>query len=351
MKSTLYASFIFIIILVSFSAESINLYRSDYYPNHDNDYFFRPIVDMMIANNSLFGVENWSHKVLMFSIKDDIVLIRQIGGAGQAPAEFRLPSRISVWNDEMLIKDDANLSFFDINGNFKNRFARLAYGSGSICLFSHDKIYMLNLKIDEGHLIDVYTKDGEKISELGKKYLEVDASKYQGFGPFGIGRTIYEGVLLSEGDNIIYVNFKFGDIIKFNLKGNELSKSNISRYFGKHGKKVLKTNRKIFIDQGVKLNRTNSFIPANTVIVDAYQALDKIYLLESDFTPGVKKRKNMIRIIAVETDSFSQVEEYVFNIKEMNRIVSFAVAHSDDKPVFYVSMETDDFIIAKFETK
>lgn len=351
MKPTLCANFMLIFILVSFSAESINLYRSDYYPNDDNDYFFRPIVDMVIVNDTLFGVENWSHKVLMFSIKDDIALLKQIGGAGQAPGELRLPYRVSVWNDEMLIKDDANFSFFDINGIFRHRFAPHAYGAGSLCLFSHNKIYMVNLEIDSGHLIDVYTTDGEKISEFGKKYLDVDTSKYQGFRPFGIGRAVYEGVLLSVDDNIIYLNFKLGDIIKFKSSGEEVSKSNICDYFGKHGKKVFKTNRKIFIDEGVKLNRTDNFIPANKVIEDAYLSSGKIYMLESEFTPGEKKRKTKIRIIAVGTDSFNVVEEYVFSKMEENRIISFTVAHSHNKPIFYISMETDDFIVAKFESK
>ncbi len=278
-------------MIVNISAESIQLTRYDYYPKNEDDYFFRPVVDLVILNDSLFGVENFSHKVLMFSIQDDIELMKVIGGVGQAPGEFRLPFRVSVWNDEMLIKDDVGFSFFDGEGKFKSRFVRTAYGNGSICLFSNDKIFMLNLKIDENHFIDVYTKDGEKISEFGEKYLEIDTSKYQGFRPFGIGRAVYEGILLDEGENIIYLNFKFGDIIKLYQNGDIISESNFSNYFGNHGKQVLRANKKIFIDEGIKLTKTNNSYPSYAVIKDAYLSSGKIYLLESEFTPGEKRGK------------------------------------------------------------
>ena len=351
MKKLLIQFLLIIFLSTTIYAETIELVRHDYYPKLDDDYFFRPIVDLIILNGSLFGVENFSHKVLMFSIKDDIELIKQIGGAGQAPGEFWLPSKISIWNADLLIRDNSNFSFFDRHGKFKKRFIRPAYGGGSIFLYSHDKVFMLNPKIDESHFIDGYTKDGEKISEFGEKYLDIDLSKYQGFRPSGIGRIVYEGILLSEDENIIYLNYKFGDIIKLNQSGDIVSKSNFSDYFGQHGKQVLRANKKIFIEEGVKLNRIDNFIPDNAVIDDAYLSSGKIYLIESEYTPGEKESKDRIRIIGLDKDSFEVIEEYVFNIDEENRIFCLAVAQSQCRPIFYISMETDDYIIAEYRIK
>jgi hypothetical protein len=70
--------------------------------------------------------------------------------------------------------------------------------------------------------------------------------------------------------------------------------------------------------------------------------------LESDFTPGVKKRKKDIRIVALDVETFEPEAQYVFAKLEEDRIFSFAVSEFQGKPVFYVHMETEDYVIAEY---
>jgi len=330
------------------SADTIRLSRHDFYPRQEDDYYFRAFPDIGIVDDLLFGVENFGHKVLMFSIRDGIELIKEIGREGQGPGEFRLPISISVWNDEIAIKDEHGFSFLDTDGNFKSRFVLPSYGSGSLFLYAHGKIYAVNQRIDDAHLLDIYTLDGKMLSNVGSKYLEIDTSRYQGFGPYGIGRAVYEGDLSSENDIICYVNYKFGDVRKMNLSGELLLAKNICDHFGEHGKETFRFNKDTFIDNGVKLAETNRFVPASKVISDACLLSGVLYLLESDFTPGVKRRKTEIRIVALDVETFELEAQYVFAKREEDRVFSFAVSEFQGKPIFYVHMETEDYIIAEY---
>ena len=333
------------------AAETIQLTRTDYYPRNDDDYFFRALPDMAIVDDYLLVTEIFDHKVLMFSVKNGIEFLKKIGRQGQGPGEFSRPYRISVWDDEIAVKDQKGYSFFDTKGKYKKGFALTAYGSGSYCLFAHGKIYSVNQKIEDSQLIDVYSSDGNKVSGFGSKYLEIDGSKYQGFGPFGVGGEVYEGNLLCEGGIIFYVNFKFGDVRKFNLKGELLLATNFCSLFGEHGRKTFQFNKATFIDKGVKLAETNGRIPALKVIMDAYLQSGILYLLEYNFTPGVNKEKEDIRIMALDIDTFHAEAQYVFNIHEVNRVICFSVAKPQGKPVFYIHMETDDYVIAEYQVK
>lgn len=329
--------FVIAIILttsISIQAEEIILIKKNVYPIDMDDYYFRPLVDLSIVDNHLFAVENFGHQVIKFSIKDDVIqLVKIIGKSGQGPGDLIFPTAISIFNKEILVKDNASFTFYDLDGNYINRFKSFI---GKIPFFlTNNKIYWINFDPKDTHLIQVLSKTGETQSNFGKKLYSINFNKFKGLGHSKIEKLVYDGYLFSNGNNIFYVNEKFGDIIVFDFNGNELGKKNISQEFGDNGRFILDTNIKIWLKEGFDLSKTDNFIPNKRILEDACLVDNRIYLLSSNWLPEKKSGESKMYIIALDPKSLQKVNEYTLQKSSEDSIICFAVKMEEGNPSFY----------------
>ncbi len=245
-----------IIIIISFNSFASNsneiiLKRINTYPKDEkNDYYFRSLNDLEIYNDELFAIESFGNKILMFNINNNsIKYIRSIGRFGQGPEDLMRPHRISIWDGEMLILDSKGFSFFKLDGTFLGTFRR--FGGLWDYVYVNKLIFRKNGNPDKLHLIDVFTKKGKNIAKFGVKYINVDQSKFYGANPFTIASILFRGNILTDGNHIYCMNARFGDIIKFSLKGERLAKKKFVELFGKRGKLIYERNKKNYIETGI----------------------------------------------------------------------------------------------------
>jgi len=170
-----------VIILFStgeISAEVKELKRICYYPQKNDDLYFRVISDLEIIEDEIYAVANHEHKILVFKFEDyQIKHIRDIGRHGKGPGDLIRPARLSIWNHEIAVRSQNSFSFFNRNGNFLSRFKMFI--SRNLFVYLDNKIYWLNSKLEETHLIEVYTKEGERMSTFGKKFLSIDPLQFK----------------------------------------------------------------------------------------------------------------------------------------------------------------------------
>ena len=339
--------FSFTISLI-FSAEKIiQLNKINYYPKKKNDYFFYPLPDLHtnIENNKiyLYAVENFGHKVLKFSIDKNLnlKLIKIIGRPGQGPGDLNLPVSISIDKGEIAVKDNIAFSFFNIEGKFLRKFKTFS-GKESF-FYLNNKIYWLNFNPEEKHLVEIRSNEGKKLKTFGKKFISLDFSIFKGLSPFRVEDHVYEGNLLYHNGIILYVNRKFGDLIKFNIEGRELKRKNITGFFGNYGAKMRMKNNELWIERGLDLAKTKRRIPIYNIFKDAYICKNKLYLISRNWYPKLaEERVNKRVIIALDVNSLNFVKKYEFWMKKFDRIVSFSIIEVNNKPVFFVQVRTEE---------
>lgn len=351
MKKLFFPPLFFALLSLSVSAQSIPLKKGNFYPQNSTDQAVRSVADMADLNNHLYVVVSLNHKVLSFALDNGIRLTGEFGKHGQGPGEFNRPTRISVCENEFLIKDEAGYTYLNANGDFLGKLALPSYDFGSICAYAYYLVLMVNFQMNEKHLIDVYSKDGRKISQIGEKFITYDTSKYEGFSPVRIGNSIYSGSLLIEEEFVYYLNFKLGYILKYRVDGTKIAESNFNELFGLHGKKVYEFNKKTFLDAGVKLSHANRRIPDYGIIEDAYIQSGILYLLESEFIPGSSQRKETIRIIALKVSTLELLVEYELAKAANQRATCFSVIQLQDEPVFYVCLDGENLQIVEYRAQ
>lgn len=348
MKKTIFQLLFFVLLSLSLSAQNIPLIKGSFYPQNSNALALQSVTDMAELNNHLYVIESMAHKILAFSLEDGISLVREFGKQNQGTNDFNQPSRISICENEILIKDENGYTYLNENGDILGRLALPSYDFGSICAYAYYMVLMVNFQMNEKHLIDVYSKDGRKISQIGEKFITYDTSKYEGFSPIRIGSTVYEGSLLIEEEFVYYLNFKLGYLLKYRVDGTKISETNFNEFFGLHGKKVYDFNKMTFLDAGVKLSHANRRIPAYTIIEDAYIQSGVLYLLESEFVPGDSPRKEKLKIVALNASTLDLLKEYELTKDANQRATCFSVIHSQNNPRFYIYMEGDASRIVEY---
>jgi len=328
----------------NFSVEAITLKKIYYYPQKDDDYYFRSLVDLIIFNNNIYAVENFKNNIVVFRFeKDNIVFSSFIGKPGQGPGDLQYPNRISIWKDELAVKDALGFSFYFLNGKFINKFK--TFSAMPIFVLIENKIYWLNIDPKDDHLIEIYSKDGRFINNLGKKFHKIDLSLFKEFNPFYIEQIIYDGNLLTDGSFLYYLNSGFGDVIKYNLNGEQILKKNLANVFGKRGTAVLDKNRKIYFHDGLKISKDGSReYPRNYIFKDAYISGRFVYLLSGDYTPGENSPNKEISIKVLSLDTLELSKEYriLKNDVASDWVICFSILEIERTIFFIVCMHTEN---------
>ncbi len=299
----------------------------------------------------LFAVSNWDHKILKFQINEGLKLVKTIGRSGEGPGDLSFPVRISIWDGEIAVRSNRKISFFDLNGNFLRNF-RIFHG-GINFVYVKDKIYYVFSPPESEYLIEVYNKEGKKISQFGKKFIKINFSLFVGLNPFNVENFVYSGysgtTIVTDGVYIYYLNPKFGNFIKFKLDGEKVMEKSIGLYFGKKGEEILKENKKMWIKEGIDLRKTNNELKDYNLFKDVYICGKNLYLLQENQTLKEKFEEEVVNILTFDKDSLKFSKTYKIKKTKDESFISLAVSEREGKLIFYLSKISEkDYIIAEY---
>ena len=319
------------------------LKRHDYYPQDDNDIYFRVVSDMTIDGDKLIAVINIDHTALIFSIKNGIKFLKKLGSPGQGPGEFYQPIAAATFNKTVAIRDSQGLSLFDDDGKFIKRYTK--YFRGKDFIYLDDRVYHLNFDPENPHLINVNSLEGELLTEFGTKFV-LDPAKLKGANPVATSATVHKGKLIYDGHFIIYLNSIFGKLFKFTPEGKELLESDLIKIVGKSGKTALKKNEDTWLRKGLESPGSYPYWP---LFIDAAYCEGRIFLLIDLRAYGIKDSEKWV-VKSFNADTLDLSGEYKIDIEEVRRIYSFAVRVEEGNPIFYLSIDTDEsYVIAEYK--
>jgi hypothetical protein len=285
-------------------ASIVEMQQISYYPKNIGDRYFRPIVDLAIVDDKIYSIENMKHRAIAFQLEfPQINYAFDIGKFGQGPGDLQWPISLSIWNDEICIKESGFFSFFKTNGKFLSKFR--IFSAHSTFIYIDNKIYWLNPDFKKDYLFEIYTKEGERLQTFGNKFLKTGIFTFQNAS--FIQTLLYEGNVFYYGKSIYYFNSRFGNYFIYSLDGKTLAEGDISIHFGERGEKIKKYNNERYIKQNKKIRKKGSGYPKSVIFEDAYLCKDKIY-----FTCSTQSKKNG----GVET----AFDFFIINIKSMNLI-------------------------------
>jgi len=299
-------------------------------------------VDIEILENNVFVLENRSHRLFKYAVNDEIKFVKTIGQRGKGPSDLFLPMELSLWNNTLAVKDEVGVSFFDKNGKFLEKF-RL-FSPRISFVYANDKIFMAAANPESDYLISMYNRKGKSLINFGKKFLDLKPIVNKRFNHFLAERYFFSGKLLSDGTFVYYLSSKFGKIIKYNTKGQVAMEGEFSSALGDKGKRIVSINNEM-AKSGVKMDRDNAY-PVYKLFHDAFFCKGKIYLLITNITdpkPDIDSLKERTSyIVVVDPNSLKPVKKYAFKLGKDERVHSFAVTEKKKKPVFFISMYTEE---------
>ena len=338
MKARIVLLVLILFMVMSLFAEVIELKKISFYPKEDSDYYFRPIIDLDIIDDEIYGVVNFEHKILVFKLEDSqIKYIRDISRMGQGPGDLMRPGRLSIWNNEIAVEGEHSFSFFSQEGKYLSRF-KISSGR-KYFVYLNNKIYCLYSQLEDNHLMEVYAKDGKRISTFGEKYLNIDTSHHK--NPPYFERSMYEGKVFSDGKHIYYFNAKFGDYFVFSLDGKILEQGNLSEQFGERGRLSKRINTELYIERSkqqedIKPNRFGK----NTLFERGYLHKNKLYFIGSSNYPENGGFRTTYTIRVLDLQSLSLLKEYLIRYDHigLRRCDSLAVLEKNGEELIILAI-------------
>ncbi len=311
-----------LLFLFNFSYADIKeLKQISFYPKDIQDYYFKPIIDLATLGDMVYGIENLRNSAIAFKLEyPQVKYDFLVGKPGQGPGDLQRPFSLSIWNDEIAIKESGFFSFFRKNGEYLSKFR--IFSDNPTFVYLDDKIYWLNPNLEDNYLVEIYAKDGEMISTFGDKFLKPDIHAFK--NPNFINYKLYEGNMFSDGKSILYFNSRFGNYLIFSLDGKTLAEGNISKFFRTRGEKIKKLNNDIYIKRVKDQNERISGYPRSVIFEDGYLHKDKIYFVSSTMT-----HKNgwetifELRVLSIKP--MNLLKEYVIKKGDPCRLDSFTV--------------------------
>jgi hypothetical protein len=302
--------------------------------------FIKTIADIAVYKDYLFVVDNALHCVIQFAIKDrELKYVRTIGKRGQGPGDLEHPTEISVSENTIAVRDQSGVSFFDLDGNYKNRF-RLFSRTLSF-VFVNNQVYCVTPNPYEANLIEVYSMAGKRIFTFGSKDSLFSHNYRQ---PSMRDSAVQEMILFdcklrSDGRSIYYISRRFGTLIKFSLSGDKLSQTDISLLYGENEKSKVKENKRLFLDNVFDIYAAKGMIPDDFIFRDFRVEEENIYLL-SDLWDFLKKKFNSsMEIKALDKTRFQVAHNYGLQLEEDERPFMFFLGVRTEKkePLFIIT--------------
>ncbi len=319
-------------------AENEDLQRISFYPKNADDYYFKPIIDMEILDEVVYGVENREHKVIAFKIEfPQIKYDFDIGRHGQGPGDLEFPLSLSIWKNEIAIKEQGFISFFKKSSEFSGKFR--IFSPQTRFIFCDDKIYWVSPSFKESYLFELYTKDGKRISTFGTKFLDIDPTSFPGKHPSFIQYLIYKGNLFFYGNSLFYFNSLFGKYYQFSLDGEIIKEGDISGCFEKRGREIKEFNSDKYIKKKNQRRKSSGYL-MDVIFEDGYLHKDKIYFV-SHAHSYENGEQTIIDIRTININTMSLLEKHIIRRKGLCRLESVAVFEKNGED--YILLSLTDF--------
>lgn len=339
-----------IILTANIYSNDYQLERKELFINYKNEGYFKGITDLKLYRNFLFIVDFKSTQVLEFEFGNGIDFLRFIGTKGQGPGELQGPFAISIDNDIISIVDQANISFFDIEGNYINRFRFFSKHIDS--LLTDKFFFLLTTNPKTNHIIEAYTIEGKRIVVFGEKYLKIEYKTKDLISIALVEHTIYSGKLLTDGNYIYYINNRFGILQKYSFSGNLVIQKDIISNFDDNEKRKADKNRLRFLKNEYILNKENPSIKSYDIFLDAKILNKQIYFLLDQHNILNNSPKFSVEILSIDKDSFENNSKYTVPLSKGEWIWNFEVKMEEGIPIFLVNINSDEGIgIYEFRPK
>ena len=347
-KLTLLSCMFFVLSITVFSVEEKWLVRESYFPKGEEKITFKAVPDLEITEDSIYIVENYSgHRILAYTRDGKFKKI--IGKKGKEPGELTLPIYISIWNKEIAVMDNAVLTFFKTDGSYIKRFNPFVNDVSFV--YIKDKIYIFTATPDKKSMIDVFSPEGEFLFDFGEGFFELDYSKYKHMSPIHAKGYVYRGKLLSDGEYLYYVNTKFGNALVFSLNGTKKAEYDITKLLGEEGEKIKQNNERLWLKEGIDLEKKKGRIPIYDMFNDAYLCENHIYLLTRITKRLQEGWKDEYKINILDKNSFELEDVYNIKTADDERIIALAVEEKNNVLKFYFTMMLRDkpSIVAEYK--
>lgn len=334
--------FLFGILVNGLAADETKILKKiGAYPKNDGDYYFNGLQDLDKIGDNIFGIENAGNKTVKFAFDGrTIKFVKEIGRPGQGPGDLMRPMSLAITKNGIAVFNEAGISFFSADGTFQDRFTIIPpVHNRFTCL--DDKLYIKKFQPSDRHLIEVRSRAGLLLRTIGRKYLRFDPGSFIDRDPASVEAQAYEGLLVTDGRFVYYLNSAFGDIKKFDAQGTLIAENSLVSSFGEFGRAIFEANQDLYFHGGLDRISNKRMYPSSGVWRDAAIENGKLYIMADDFAPKIGKSKT-IDILAVDLDSFKPMATYQFPLEKDDRPQCLTVSERNGSPIFLIAMHTAD---------
>lgn len=307
-------SFIFLIVFeyaAQIGAQTVNLDRIEVTIDFKEEGYYRSIPFIALDRDLFFITDNFAHRVLEYRFGGyKLEFLRAIGRPGQGPGDLTLPMNISISADTLAVKDESGISFFGLDGSFKNRFPLLSWAE--TMMFRGDEIYATSYDSAKADLIQVYSRKGESLRSFQdkKKFYPIRYDIINGLSPAQVQRYVYAGLLRANGKSIFFLSKRFGNVLRFDPDGRATGSWEISHILGDNEKAKAAENRRMFLEEGFDLEKIKRRVPHNYLFEDAQVVNGRLYLLLENWDILEKKARPVIEFVEIDLDAWAVVRSF-----------------------------------------
>jgi len=323
-------------------AETIKLVRTDVIIDFKEEGFYKSIPFIALQGDLFFITDNFAHRVLEYRFRGNTLeFLRAIGRPGQGPGDLMHPMDISISADILAVKDESGISFFGLDGDFKNKFPLLSWAE--TMMFTGEEIYTTSYDEAKPNLIQVYSRKGESLRSFqNKKSLyPIRYDIHKGLSTDQLGRTVFEGLLRRDGQSIYFLSRRFGNVLRFGPSGSKKGNWELSQILGKNEKAKAAVNRKTFLEEGFDLAKNKGRIPHNYLFEDAQFVGGRLYLLLENYDLVANKVKPAIEFVEIDPEAWAVIGTYTADVQaKWESPANFVFIGDKRNPVFLAAVRS-----------
>lgn len=329
-----------LIVCICARGEQVKLTRSEIVIDFKDEGYYKTIPFIALSGDSFFICDNFTHRILEYSLNGNkLEFIRAIGRPGQGPGDLMRPLDISVFGDLLAVHDEHGISFFGTDGVFKRKFPLLS--KSVTTLFAEGVVFSVNYDSRNEDVIQAYNEAGETLNSFPKKasLYPLRPEIHRGLSPDSLERIIFEGALLSSEGHLFYLNKRFGDILRSDPSGANITAWNFASLLSKVEKAKAEENRRMFLDEGFDLDKNQRMIPHNYLFEDAQIWKGRLYLLLENYDFLEKKARPYTEIVEIDPASRTVINTYRTEAAaRFESAHNFVIVSRDEVPVFLMTI-------------